>query len=135
MEVEQLIRKLPKAEQHIHIVGSTRPETLLWLAEDGGLDKPFKTSRDVQNFFQYTSFPQFINAYCTVVDCITKENQFERITYEMLESEAQCNVQYVEASFSALDHVLRGLDYGSMSHKQRKNSSGPHNQKSSHQSL
>ncbi|MGA3192687.1 MAG: adenosine deaminase [Candidatus Bathyarchaeia archaeon] len=112
MEVEQLIRKLPKAEQHIHIVGSTRPETLLWLVDDGGLDKPFKTIRDVQNFYQFTNFPQFINVYGTVVDCITKENQFERITYEMLESEVQCNVQYVEASFSPLDHVLRGLDYG-----------------------
>ena len=114
MEVEKLIRKLPKAEQHIHIVGSTRPETLMWLAEDGGLDKPFKTSREAQDFFQFASFPQFIKVYSTVVDCITKENQFERITYEMLESEAHCNVQYVEASLSPLDHVLRGLDYGKM---------------------
>jgi len=114
MEVEQQIRKLPKAEQHIHIVGSTRPQTLLWLAEDGDLDKPFKTSTDVQDFFQFTSFPQFIKVYSTVVDCITEENQFERITYEMLESEAQSNVRYVEASFSPLDHVVRGLDYGKM---------------------
>jgi adenosine deaminase len=114
MEIEQLIKKLPKVEQHVHIVGSTRPKTLLWLAEEGGLDEPFKTPRDAQRFFQYKSFPQFIDAYSTVVDCITRENQFERITYEMLESDARCNVQYVEASFSAPDHVLRGLDYGKM---------------------
>jgi adenosine deaminase len=114
MQIEQLIKKLPKVEQHVHIVGSTRPETLLWLAEEGGLDKPFKTSTDAQRFFQYKNFPQFIDVYCTVVDCITKESQFERITYEMLESDAKCNVQYVEASFSAPDHVLRGLDYGKM---------------------
>jgi adenosine deaminase len=114
MEVEQLIKKLPKAEQHVHIVGSTRPETLLWLAEKGGLDKPFKTSRDAENFFRFTSFRHFISVYSTVVDCITDENQFERITYEMLESDARCNVQYVEASFSAPDHVLKGLDYGKM---------------------
>jgi adenosine deaminase len=114
MEVEQLIRKLPKAEQHVHIVGSTRPETLLWLAEESGLDKPFKTPRDVQRFFQYKSFRHFIEVYCTVVDCITKESQFERITYELLESDALCNVKYVEANFSAPDHVLRGLDYGKM---------------------
>ena len=114
MEVERLVRKLPKAEQHVHIVGSTRPETLLWLVDEGGLDKPFKTSTDVQNFFRYISFRHFIKVYSTVVDCITDENQFERITYEMLESDARCNVQYVEASFSALDHVVRGLDYGKM---------------------
>ena len=114
MEIERLIKKLPKVEQHVHIVGSTRPETLLWLAEEGGLDETFKTPGDAQRFFQYKSFSQFIDAYSTVVDCITRENQFERITYEMLESDARCNVQYVEASFSALDHVLRGLDYGKM---------------------
>ncbi len=114
MEIEQLIKKLPKIEQHVHIVGSTRPETLLWLAEEGGLDKPFKNLRDVQCFSRYKSFPQFIEVYCTVVDCITEESQFERITYEMLESDAKCNVQYAEASFSAPDHMLRGLDYGKM---------------------
>jgi adenosine deaminase len=114
MEIEQLIKKLPKVEQHVHIVGSTRPETLLWLAEEGGLDEPFKTPREARRFFQYKGFPQFIEAYGTIVESITKESQFERITYEMLESDARCNVQYVEASFSAPDHVLSGLDYGKM---------------------
>lgn len=114
MSETELIKALPKVEQHIHIVGSTRPETLLWLAEKSGLDIPYKTLEDVHKFFQYRDFPHFISAYCTVVDCITEENQFERITYEMLENDARCNVRYVEASFSAPDHVLRGLDYGSM---------------------
>lgn len=109
-----MIRNLPKVEQHVHIVGSTRPETLLWLTEDGGLDKPFKTRREARKLFQYKSFPQFIDVYCAVVDCITKESQLERITYEMLESDARCNVKYVEASFSAPDHVIRGLDYGKL---------------------
>jgi adenosine deaminase len=114
MEVDGLIRALPKVEQHVHIVGSTRPETLLWLAEEGGLEKPFKTLKDARRFFQYRNFPHFITIYSTVVDCITKEDQFERITYEMLENDARCNVRYVEASFSAFDHVQRGLDYGLM---------------------
>jgi adenosine deaminase len=30
MDDEAVIRALPKVEQHVHIVGSTRPETLLW---------------------------------------------------------------------------------------------------------
>jgi len=113
-ETEKLIKALPKAEQHIHIVGSTRPETLLWLAEKSGLDAPYKTLEDVYKFFQYRDFPHFISVYCAVVDSITDEGQFERITYEMLENDARCNVRYVEASFSAPDHVIRGLDYGSM---------------------
>jgi len=112
METEELIKALPKAEQHIHIVGSTRPETLLWLVEQGGKDSPYRTLEDVRQFFRYRDFLHFISIYSTVVDCITEEDQFERITYEMLEDDARCNVRYVEASFSAPDHVRKGLDYG-----------------------
>ncbi|UCH56622.1 MAG: adenosine deaminase [Candidatus Bathyarchaeota archaeon] len=114
MDALELIRALPKAEQHIHIVGSTRPETLLWLVEEGDLDTPFKTPEDVERFFRYIDFNHFISVYNTMVHCITEEAQFERIVFEMLEDEAHCNVRYVEASFSAPDHVLIGLDYGLM---------------------
>jgi len=109
-----LIQSLPKAEQHIHIVGSTRPETLLWLVEEGGLEVPFETVEEVKGFFRFTDFDHFISVYSTVVNCITEENQFERITYEMLEDDHRCNVRDVEASFSAPDHVLKGLDYAGM---------------------
>ncbi|UCB60380.1 MAG: adenosine deaminase [Candidatus Bathyarchaeota archaeon] len=109
--IEVLIKALPKVEQHIHIVGATRPDTLLWLVEEGGLKRPFKTVKDVRRYFRYNDFPHFINVYKTVFKCITREDQFERITYEMLEDDARCNVRYVEASFSAPDHVRQGLDY------------------------
>jgi adenosine deaminase len=112
--MEELIRMLPKVEQHVHIVGSTRPETLLWLVEQGDVERSLKTVDDVRVLFRFRDFPHFISVYVTVVDCIAQESQFERITYEMLESDARCNVRYVEASFSAADHVLRGLDYGRM---------------------
>lgn len=114
MNTEELIRALPKVEQHVHIVGSVQPETMLWLIEEGGMDMPYNTVADVQRFFQYRDFPHFISIYSTVVDCIANEDQFERITYEMLENDARCNVRYVEASFSAPDHVRKGLDYGRM---------------------
>lgn len=114
MNTEKMIRMLPKVEQHVHIVGSTRVETLLWLVEEGDIDLPYKTEEDIRRFFEYRDFSHFISVYNTLVDCITDENQFERITYEMLEDDARCNVRYVEASFSAPDHVRKGLNYSGM---------------------
>ncbi|UCD44087.1 MAG: adenosine deaminase [Candidatus Bathyarchaeota archaeon] len=114
METSELIQALPKAEQHIHIVGATRPETLLWLVEESGENTPYRTLGDVKEFFQYSDFTHFISVYSTVSKFITDESQFERITYEMLEDDARCNVRHVEASFSAPDHIRRGLDYGLM---------------------
>jgi adenosine deaminase len=114
MELVELIRALPKVEQHVHIVGSTRPETLLWLAEESGEDSPFQSLEDVKEYFVYRDFSHFIQVYSAVVSQIREESQFERLTYEMLEEDARCNVRYVEASFSAPDHVRKGLDYGLM---------------------
>jgi len=114
MDARGIIRALPKAEQHVHIVGATRPETLLWLAEESGRDAPFKTLEDVKGFYRYSDFDHFISVYSTVNHFITHEGQFERIAYEMLEDDARCNVKYVEASFSAPDHVRLGLEYGAM---------------------
>ena len=114
MDDLDLIRALPKAEQHIHIVGATRPETLLWLAEEGDIDAPYETLEDVERFFQYRDFDHFISVYSAAMSSIADEGQFERITYEMLEDEHRCSVRHVEASFSAPDHVRLGLDYGKM---------------------
>jgi adenosine deaminase len=114
MDTLETIRALPKAEQHIHLVGSTQPKTLLWLAEERSIDVPFETVEEVREFFSYTDFDHFIRVYSTVVDCITQEKQFERIAYEMTEAGHHCNVRDIEASFSAPDHVRKGLDYGGM---------------------
>jgi adenosine deaminase len=114
MNTEEIIKNLPKLEQHIHIVGSTKPETLLGIVDDTGVEMPFKTLDEVNKFFQYGDFSHFIAVYSTVNDCITDSKYYERITYEMLESEATCNVKHVEAIFSPNDHVRRGLDYGKM---------------------
>ena len=34
----EIIKGLPKVEHHIHIVGSIKPETFLWLIEKSGSD-------------------------------------------------------------------------------------------------
>jgi len=114
MDTEAIIRAMPKLEQHVHIVGSTRPETLLWLAQESDKSYLFGSLEDIRRFFRYRDFPHFIQVYTMVDDCITRESQYERLTYEMLESDARCNVRHVEAIFSANDHVRRGLDYGLM---------------------
>ncbi len=114
MDTEEIVKALPKLEQHIHIVGSVQPETLLWLIEDSGVESGLETLEDVERFFQYSDFAHFIRVYGAVNDSITHEKYYERITYEMLESDARCNVKHVEALFSANDHVRRGLNYGLM---------------------
>lgn len=114
MEIEQTIRDLPKVELHIHTLGSIRPGTLLAVIEDAGIDAPYESVEEIEELFQFRDFTHFISVYSQVVDYITKENHFERVIFEMLEDCARCNVRYVEASFSAFDHIERGMEFSAM---------------------
>lgn len=114
MSIEETIKQLPKIEQHVHIVGSVRPETLLWLNEQGEIKLPYKTLDDLKDFYAYKGFEPFLDVYSMVNDLITHEKFYEIITYEMLQNQHRCNVKHVECIFSAYDHMHRGLDFNDM---------------------
>ena len=114
MDTLNAIRALPKVELHIHILGSIRPETLLSIIEEDGIQAPYKSEDEIIKRFEYSDFANFIRGYMEIVEYIKDENHFERITYEMLENCAKSNVHYVEASFSPSDHIPKGLDFDRM---------------------
>jgi len=114
MSIEETIKQLPKIEQHVHIVGSVRPETLLWLNEQGEIKLPYKTLDDLKDFYAYQGFEHFLNVYSMVNELITHEKYYEIITYEMLQNQHNCNVKHVECIFSAYDHMHRELDFSDM---------------------
>ncbi|UCE09569.1 MAG: adenosine deaminase [Candidatus Thorarchaeota archaeon] len=114
MNTDQAIRELPKAELHIHLLGSIRPRTLLHILEEESIESPLRNDDEYDRLFQYRDFAHFISVYGQVIDNIPQEKYFEQIAYEMLEDCAKSNTRYVEFSFSAPDHVKRGLDYGNM---------------------
>ena len=114
METLDAIRALPKVELHVHIRGSIRPETLLSIIENNGIKAPYTSEEEIIKRFEYTDFANFLQSYMEIVEYITNETHFERITYEMLENCAKSNVHYVEASFSPSDHIPKGLDFDKM---------------------
>ncbi len=110
-----IINSLPKAEHHIHLVGSIRPETLLWVADESGLDSQWDSVDAVREFFKFSDFPHFLKVFGTCMAYITKESMFERIAYETLEDQASQNVLHSEIIFSAPQRIkTAGMDFALM---------------------
>ncbi len=110
-----IIYSLPKAEHHIHLVGSIRPETLLWVADESGLDSQWDSVDEVRDFFKFSDFPHFLKVFGTCMAYITKESMFERIVYETLEDQASQNVLHSEIIFSAPQRMkTSGMDFALM---------------------
>jgi aminodeoxyfutalosine deaminase len=92
------IRRLPKAELHLHLEGTISPETLVDLSRrhDGS---PF-TLDQAQALYQYIDFTGFMMAFKAVAERLRTPEDYELITYRMVERLAQQGVVHAEAYVS-----------------------------------
>ncbi|MBS3795985.1 MAG: adenosine deaminase [Candidatus Thorarchaeota archaeon] len=114
MEIPDVIRALPKAELHIHLLGSVRPKTLVELVKAEGIHTPYDSQEEMRRLFKYQDFSHFIEVYSQLICLIQHEEHFERLAYEALEDCAEQNIRYVELSFSSRDHTRQGLEFEDM---------------------
>jgi adenosine deaminase len=111
MNILDAIKALPKVELHVHTIGSIQPQTLLNIVNEDGLKTPYDTVEDIIRRFEFSDFTHFLEVYMEMVSYIRDEKHFEHIIFDMLETCAECNTQYVEASFSPKDHLQYNLDF------------------------
>ena len=108
MTYDEFLRKLPKAELHIHFGGSVRLETLHALAKSNGI--PLPAGRE-DSLYDYADFIDFLNTFDFVSSCILTRDDFARVVYESLEDGVVSgNLRYREMFFNPSVHLLAGVD-------------------------
>ena len=58
-KIIELIKKIPKAELHLHIEGSLEPELMFKLAERNNIKIPFKNIKEVRAAYNFIIFNPF----------------------------------------------------------------------------
>ncbi len=113
--LETFIRRMPKAEIHVHLEGSVRPATLLELAQRNGVQPPAGDEAGLREFFRFRDFPHFIEVYIAVCSCLRTPEDFATIVLELGEDAAAQNIRYLEIHFNPETNVRkRGLDFHQM---------------------
>lgn len=107
--LETYIRAMPKAELHVHLEGSIRPETLLGLAQRHGVELPAEDLSGLRRWFNFTDFHHFIEVYLTITRCLRSTDDYELITYEFGAEMARQNIRYAEVTFSPCTHESMGM--------------------------
>ncbi|KGN42521.1 adenosine deaminase [Knoellia aerolata] len=103
------ISGLPKAELHVHHVGSARPETVARLAErhpDSGVPHGIEALRD---FYRFSDFAHFIDVYLAVVSLLRTPEDLHLLTYEVAEGLAAQRVRYAELTMTPFTSVRAGI--------------------------
>ncbi|HYX70750.1 MAG TPA: adenosine deaminase [Terriglobales bacterium] len=102
------ILALPKAELHLHLEGAVEPATLLELSQrHGGRLHP----ADVEALYRYSDFPGFLAAFKTVTDYLRTPEDYELITWRLMERLKSENVVHAEVYISVGVVQWRGLDF------------------------
>lgn len=101
----ELIRKLPKAELHVHLDGSVRPRTLLELAREQKVELPAKDEAGIARYMHVTdarSLVEYLARFEVTLSVMQTPDALERIAYELIEDAAAENVRYMEIRFSPI---------------------------------
>nr|WP_121890915.1 adenosine deaminase [Streptomyces shenzhenensis] len=104
------IAGLPKAELHVHHVGSASPRIVSELAARHA-DSKVPADRDaLAEYFTFTDFAHFIDVYLSVVDLIRTPEDVRLLTYEVARDLARQQVRYAELTITPFSSTRRGID-------------------------
>ncbi|TCI99343.1 adenosine deaminase [Aeromicrobium sp. IC_218] len=101
---------LPKAELHVHHVGSASPRTVAELAGRHAGSSPVPADPDaLADYFTFTDFGHFIEVYLSVVDLVRTPEDVWTLTYEVAQDLAAQQVRYAELTLTPYTSIVRGI--------------------------
>ncbi len=103
------ISRLPKAELHVHHVGSASPRIVSELAERHPGVVP-SDPEGLADFFAFRDFAHFVEVYLAVVDLIRTPDDVRLLTYEIAREMAEVQqVRYAELTCTPFTSVAVGV--------------------------
>ncbi len=102
------IAGLPKAELHVHHVGSASPRIVSELAARHPGTVPTDPAA-LREFYTFRDFAHFIEVYLAVVDLIREPEDVRLLTFEVAAEMAGQNVRYAELTLTPYTSVLAGV--------------------------
>ncbi|WP_286930863.1 MULTISPECIES: adenosine deaminase [Aeromicrobium] len=107
--MHEFIAALPKAELHVHHVGSASPDTVAELAARHE-DSPVPADpAALAEYFTFTDFGHFIEVYLSVVDLLRTPEDIWTLTHEVGRDLAAQNVRYAELTMTPYTSIVRGI--------------------------
>src|SRR3981189_781801 len=111
-EPSSFIRTLPKAEIHLHLEGSIEPSTLLELRHRHAMEGA--SLAEVEQLYNCKDFAGFLAAFKDVTGHLRTPNDYELITYRLMERLKAQNVLHAEVIVSVGVCLWRKQDFAAV---------------------
>ena len=114
MTPQEYIKKVPKAELHLHIEGSFEPELMFEIAQRNNIKIPYETVEDVKKAYQFGNLQDFLDIYYAGANVLIHEQDFYDLTMAYFRKCAEENVLHTEIMFDPQTHTKRGVEFSTV---------------------
>jgi aminodeoxyfutalosine deaminase len=108
--LREALRRLPKTELHLHALGALRPATVVELARAKNSPILPAAERGAAQGYVFPNLPKFVQFFIGLFGLVRTREEFERVTFEILEDAWQGGVRYAELRWTPTSHLSRGAD-------------------------
>ena len=105
----ELLRRMPKAELHIHIEGSLEPELIFALAQRNSVRLPYANVEALRSAYAFTNLQSFLDIYYAGASVLLTEQDFYDMARAYFVKAAEDNVLHAELFFDPQTHTARGV--------------------------
>ncbi len=111
MDRASFIRRLPKAELHLHIEGTLEPELMFELARRNDVELPFASVEEVRSAYEFTDLQSFLDIYYRGAAVLVTEEDFHDLMAAYLTRAHADGVRRAEIFFDPQTHTERGVAF------------------------
>ena len=108
-----VVRRMPKVAIHEHLDGGLRPETIIDLAKDVGVDLPSQDPDALRDWFERGAnkgnLAEYLEGFAVTCGVMQTSTALERVAFEAAEDLHRDGVAYAELRFAPQFHCDRGL--------------------------
>lgn len=109
--LRNLLKRMPKAELHMHIEGSLEPELIFALAERNGVKLNYPSVEALRKAYAFTDLQSFLDIYYAGASVLLKEQDFYDMAWAYFQRAHEDNVRHAELFFDPQTHTERGVPF------------------------
>jgi adenosine deaminase len=109
-----LIKKIPKAELHLHIEGTFEPELMFAIAKRNNIPLRFKSVEELKEAYNFNNLQSFLDIYYEGAGVLIHEQDFYDLCMAYLEKCHEDNVVHTEIFFDPQTHTERGIAFSTV---------------------
>ena len=113
-DLATFVRKLPKAELHLHIEGALEPELAFAIAERNDIALPYSSVDELRAAYRFANLQEFLDVYYACAGVLVESRDFFDLTWSYLERALTDNVRHAEIFFDPQTHTARGVEFATV---------------------